>query len=173
MFGLMASVFPFLFGGLFLLFGVAILVLAGRNERKAAESAAWPTAEGRLVESRLVESTSTDSDGMTSTSYKPTFRYTYAVGGKSYQGDRLNRGMSLAYDRGTALKIMERYPNGATVTVHYNPNAPAEAALETQARGGTVMRIIGFVLAGVGALCLLAGLGLALLGPSMRGLMGF
>ena len=173
MFGLMGSVFPLLFGGLFLLFGVTILVMAGRNERKAAESSAWPTVQGRIIESRLIESTSTDSDGSTSTSYRPTFRYTYEAGGKQYQGDRLNRGMSMAYDRGTALKIMARYPTGVNVMVHYNPSTPAEAALETTARGGTVMRIIGFVLAGVGLLCLVSGLALPFILRSLQGLIGF
>jgi len=173
MLGLMSSVLPMIFGGLFLLLGVALLVVAGRNERKAAESRTWPTAQGRIVESRMIESTSTDSDGMTSTSYKPSIRYTYKVGGKEHEGDRLNRGMNLAYDLGTARRIIGRYPQEATVDVFYNPSAPAESALETKAQGGTIMRTIGVVMAGIGVLCLGSGLVLPLIVRSLPGLMGF
>ena len=158
MFTLMGTALPLIFAAIFVMLGAAVLYFGARNERTAKQSASWPTAQGRIVESRLIESTSTDSDGMTSTSYKPSIRYTYEVGGKKYQGDRLNRGMGMAYDAGTARGIMARYPMDGAVTVYYNPAAPAEAALETTARGGTVIKIVGIVLLVVGVLCGLSGL---------------
>ena len=147
MFNLMGTALPLIFAVIFVMLGGAVLYFGARNERTAQQSRSWPTAPGRIIESRLIESTSTDSDGMTSTTYRPTIRYSYEVGGKNYQGDRLNRGMSMAYDAGTA-RIMARYPMDGTVTVYYNPASPAELALETTARGGTAMKIVGIASGG-------------------------
>jgi hypothetical protein len=169
----MGTALPLIFAVIFVMLGAAVLYFGARNQRKAEESRSWPTAPGRIIESRLIESTSTDNDGMTSTSYKPSIRYTYEVGGKKLQGERLNRGMSMAYDAGTARGIMARYPMDAAVTVYYNPSAPAEAALETSARGGTVIKIVGIVMIAVGVLCGLSGLVMTVLGSTLQSMMGY
>jgi hypothetical protein len=169
----MGSAFPLCFGGVFVLIGAGLLVIAGRNERKAEQSKVWPTAQGKITASTLTESTSTDNDGMTNTTYKPSVQYTYDVGGKSYTADRLSRGLAMAYDLGTARRIIERYPVGAAIAVHYDPAAPAEAALETNAGGGTALRIVGVVMLVAGVLCAAAAAIPPLLSRFLNGFTGF
>jgi hypothetical protein len=164
---------PFCIGGVLLLIGVGLVAFAARNQRRADESKAWPTSQGRILESKLVESTSTDSDGMESTSYTPTVRYSYEVAGKTYESDRLNRGAAMGLGLGAARNIVGRYPAGATATVHYNPDSPAEAALETTAQGGTVLRIMGILLVVLGVLCAATGLIAPLTSRLLHGFLGF
>ena len=48
-------------------------------------------------------------------------RYRYAVGGQTYRGDVISYGdMFFASDAGR----LQRYPQGATVQVHYDPKDP-------------------------------------------------
>ena len=146
-----------LIGVVFLIVGL-VLLLVGINQGKKAKAAeAWPTVTGVILSSGLQESRSYDSDSNSTTiNYKPQVQYQYSLMGQSFQGDRLAFG-NMSYDYNTASKKIAPYPQGASVTVHYDPSDPSKAVLETKAAGGVLLLImgilflvIGFVLAVIG-----------------------
>lgn len=61
-------------------------------------------------------------------------KYEYRVKGKTYKGSRVSIGEDLG-DHAVEDTIA-RYPAGSTVTVHYNPDRPEQAVLETGAPEG-------------------------------------
>ncbi len=111
-------------GGLFFV----ILGIAWIFWGKASTS--WPTTEGIILESRVIESTtvSTTRRGhiTSSITYTPHVVYRYRVAGKSYKSDRICFG---ALDEST-WSIVNRYPVGKKVKVHYNPKDPGDSVLE-------------------------------------------
>jgi hypothetical protein len=107
------------------LLGFALLVRATRDRLKSNRARSWPTAQGTVLESRLREVR--DSDGST---WEVYILYEYPVNGVSYRSDvwRLQAGSSSFTE--TAKKTVASYPIGSVVTVHFNPEAPADAILE-------------------------------------------
>jgi len=157
------------FGTFILVFGIAavwMLYTYFRQRREASESAAWPATQGKIVLSTVKASNFYDRDSSGTwqkTFYFPNVQYEYSVMGKTYTGKRIAFGASRGFrSRAPAEKILERYPVGATVTVYYNPNDPADAVLERQLRSGGSLLFIGIAFALATACLLLVGL-LALL----------
>ena len=143
----------FCLGGVFFLLGIGLAIFGFVQRKKAKTTETWPTASGSIVSSRLDQNTRTerrDNRTYTSTSYTPIVEYTYEIGGKTYQGNRVFPGASMSYDHGTAQGIVNRYQPGAAVTVHYDPADPAQAVLETKSKGGNLFLIIGAVFAVLG-----------------------
>lgn len=105
--------------------GLALLVKATRDRIKSNRARSWPTAQGKVLDSRLREVH--DADGKT---WEVYILYEYLVNGESYRSDvwRLQAGSSSF--TGAAQKTIARYPIGSTVTVYFNPEAPADAMLE-------------------------------------------
>jgi hypothetical protein len=62
----------------------------------------------------------------------PVVVYQYEVNGKQYQSQTIKAGEQFLNVRiaGQARETVSRYPIGKTVTVYYNPDNPAESALE-------------------------------------------
>ena len=140
-------------GSVFFLLGVGLAIFGFVQRKKAKTTESWPTASGSIVSSRLDQNTRTerrDGHSYTSTSYTPIVEYTYEVGGKTYQGNKVFPGASMSYDHGTAQGIVNRYQPGAAVTVHYDPADPTQAVLETKSKGGNLFLILGAVFAVLG-----------------------
>jgi len=143
------------FGTFILVFGAAaawMLYTYFQQRREAGESASWPATQGKIVLSAVTETTTTDNsnDGTWTerTFYFPKVRYEYSVLGKTYTGDRIAFGASKGFSTiAGAEKVLERYPEDATVTVYYNPNNPADAVLEREMRGGTSLLIVAIAFA--------------------------
>jgi hypothetical protein len=133
----------------FVLIGAALFAfgIAQRNKAKAAQ--AWPTAPGVILASGLDQHTSYDSDRGSSTTYAPQVQYQYDVMGSTYTGNQLAFG-NASYDYRTASKRIAPYPQGAQVTVHYDPANPANAVLETKASGSVILLVLGVIFAGIG-----------------------
>lgn len=74
-------------------------------------------------------------------------RYEYRVNGKRYSGQRVGIGEDLG-DHDVA-GTLERYPQGASVTVYYDPDNPAEAVLERDAPEGIWSAIIIFLVVSI------------------------
>jgi hypothetical protein len=143
-----ADLFPWLAGGtvLFTIFMVVISVLctvvplaaifggifwyirrSSRNAQALNQAAlSWLTTTGTVIKSRV------EVSGGDHTSVTPRVIYQYEVNGTTYQAERIKAGdihMRISTSRG-AYDTVDHYPEGATVTVYYNPMNPAEAALE-------------------------------------------
>lgn len=75
--------------GLLVVFGAVggyLLYIGLRNRRLARESALWPTTGGTVITSDVSKRTSRDRKRKTtSTSYKPTIRYSYSVAGHGFE----------------------------------------------------------------------------------------
>lgn len=138
---LIAAVLMGLFGLIFAIVGIVA-------NRKAELSKSWPTVQGQVLTSTIVQHESTDSDGASSTSYEPLVEYRYSVIGSPLIGKKIAFGAN-QFTYNTAQKIISRYPPGAAVQVHYNPEKPSQSVLETKASGGTVFLVvgIGFIIA--------------------------
>ncbi len=105
----------------FMGFGVWILLWCADMIATALDSPGWPTTQGRVLESQL------EDRGEPT----PKVVYEYAVDGRIYQSSQLGFDIfDKPGGRGRAASRVERYPNGAQVTVYYDAGHPACAILE-------------------------------------------
>ena len=121
--------------------GVCVIVLGGYMRVLSLRSRSWPAASGVITESHW----GTRTKGARKQRSGAEIRYRYTVEGKTYTGDVISYGnMFFASDAGR----LQRYPQGARVDVHYDPQDPGMAVLEAGAGHSPGL----FILAGLGAL---------------------
>ena len=121
--------------------GVCLVVFGGYLRILSLRSRNWPVATGVITDSYW----RTKTKGARKEKVGAEIRYRYAVGGQTYKGDVISYGdMFFASDAGR----LQRYPQGATVQVHYDPKDPALAVLEAGAGPAPGL----FILAGLGIL---------------------
>jgi hypothetical protein len=155
---LFLQVFGLFCAGIFILVflggGIYLIYRSIKDKKKAKLSLSWPSTPGRVIESRVVESHSSDSDGDTTTTYRPYIKYEYQVVGATFTSDKLSIGpaVSTSNYRKSQDKV-NRMPAGSTVTVFYNPDDPTDAVLE-QRSNATLMLVLGIVFTVIG-LCFL------------------
>ena len=118
-----------------ILFGLSLGAIASwivfRSRRRSRAARAWPSTDGRIVESR-VEARTLPGD-RPNTRFTPRIAYEYSVNGRAYRSERVSFGetfWSLAPQ--TAQASVSRYPPGAPVAVYYDPVRPAESVLERE-----------------------------------------
>ena len=118
----------------FLIAGVGFIYFAFRQKAQAQKAGdSWPTVPGVVTELRVSSHTSYQN-GRTSTQHTAQVKYAYQVNGQSYDSNRLGFGNPGGGKKKANTKIAE-YPQGAPVTVHYDPADPSNAVLETKAYG--------------------------------------
>jgi len=122
--GICATVLPIL-----VLVGLGIILYRRSKMKDAAKQAAqdWSSTMGTVIASTIQFKRTSRSR-----SEIPVVVYQYQVNGKPYQSQTIKAGEQFFNVRlmGDAQKTIERYPVGAQVMVHYNPENPAESALE-------------------------------------------
>jgi hypothetical protein len=127
-------------------FVAALAVISNLAEARAASR--WPTAQGTVLSSRAESRRILRQTGgsQTTTVWSPLVEYSYRVGERSYHGARVAFGPEVAGARDLAEQTVQRYPEGATVSVHYDPSNPSHATLETTmgARWVALLVPIGF-----------------------------
>lgn len=113
-----------------LILGICILCLGTIMFRwpRMISSSSWPTVEG-VVTSSEVEGDITASDF--GSGWWPEVSYRFSVNGKIYTANNIEvinvgNGNTDNY----AKQVVERYPVGKKVQVHFNPDNPAIAVLE-------------------------------------------
>jgi hypothetical protein len=86
----------------------------------------WVATDGKVIKSRV------EVSGGEVTSVYPRVIYEYEVGGRQYQNDQIRAGDKYWSARTSqdAYSTIDRYPEGLSVTVYYNPENPSEATLE-------------------------------------------
>jgi hypothetical protein len=142
------ELFPWLFGGsmaltvtlvlasvcvslLCTILPLAVVFRLVRNRSQQSRAAVqasqtWPTTAGLVLKSRV------EVSGGNYTSVSPHVLYEYDVDGRTYQSAQIRAGdryMRSSSER-EAYDTVDRYPEGAVVTVYYNPTNPSESALE-------------------------------------------
>ncbi|MBL8099509.1 MAG: DUF3592 domain-containing protein [Anaerolineales bacterium] len=141
------EIFTLIFSGIMILVSIAgsacaiilpILIIGGigyylykRNQQSMTQrqdAQNWGSTTGTIMMSSV--QTSHSSTG--GSSVYPVIVYQYEVNGKTYQSQTVRVGdkflkVNIA---GQAQETVDKYPIGAKVTVYYDPNNPAECALE-------------------------------------------
>lgn len=113
---LLASVF--VLAGFFFLYG------ALSNLLKSHRTSSWPTATAALTSVELKRNAASKR-----TTYEADVRYTYRVGGQSYEGSTLSVGYGGSSDASAHEALVRKLESARTVVVRYNPDAPAESVL--------------------------------------------
>ena len=88
------------------------------------------TTEGVIVSTKLEQHS--DSEG---TSYTPVVEFRYSVGRQEHVGRRINYSW-IATSSQAARQVIEQYPAGRRVTVHYDPRRPDDSLLEPGLHSG-------------------------------------
>ncbi len=88
---------------------------------------AWPIAREQITAPGLEEH---EGSGDTPARSVPRVRYRYTVDDQVYHGTRIAFDAVASVDPTVARQLIERYPEGAAVTVHDNPRDPESAVLE-------------------------------------------
>ena len=115
----------------------------------------WPTAPGVILESKISRNLSATTDNENVSRWTPEevqrsrrrratrigadvkydvlIRYEYAVDGKTYESTRITfAGLGLGFmEEPAARELLSRYGPNDEIDVHYNPDNPRDATLET------------------------------------------
>jgi hypothetical protein len=125
---------PFLivFGACLIVFGATYVVSTIVTKRSFQGTANWPKAAGEVVRA-FVYRHERRTPKETSITYTPVVEYTYTVEGLPYTSQKRDFAPyyceSFAEEK-KAAEIVAELPAGTSVTVRYNPDVPAQAALK-------------------------------------------
>lgn len=155
--GIMLVCLALLVGGL----GIFLMIMSLLSLQQGKEARSWKVVAGRIVRSSLEEKRvdTNYGDGMrrAEVGYLPRVEYQYRVGDETLTGQRISL-VEKQYTQKSGQKALEKYPIGATVQVHFNPENPQEAVIET----GTVLSSLIFMLGGIALVAV--GIAIAILG---------
>lgn len=130
----MGQLIPFMVGPAALVVGIWVIISSRRGSAMAKSSRDWPTAPGTIISSgmsRTLDQRDTNFDqGPNFSNFRPKVEYTYTVEGHAYTGDKIVLG-AYSTSRQDVSEMVSRYPAGAVIEVHYNPEDPWEATLDT------------------------------------------
>lgn len=144
-----------------LLCGAFAVYVGIQDVLRAAGTTRWPSVDGTIVRSLVASPEQPSSSG--STKYRADVVYEYAVDGADLTGNRITTADFATNDHSVIQGIVDRYPVGRIVAVHYRPDDPRESVLEPG------LRALSFLIAGIGIPTLLVGLGLVLFAPKLLG----
>ena len=112
-------------------------------------SRSWSTTQGTITSTDLTET----RGRWGRRSYQPVIHFEYEVAGTKFSGNRLDLGGQQTSSTSEVAKVFARYPEGGTVTVHYNPKHPETALLEAGTKGTNwLLFLVGLVMTGAGVL---------------------
>lgn len=140
---------PITLGIIFAIVGAALFFLfAFPPLHYASASKSWPTVSGTIIKSEI---DIWRNDGKTH--YQPDIVYSYNVDNKKYTSSKITVGdPPLDNNITPAKRLQAEYPVDNEVTVFYDPEVPASAALKPGIQGGDYM------LAAIAAIFFFAGL---------------
>jgi hypothetical protein len=95
------------------------------NRAQAHASRGWPTVPGEVQESRIDSKWSQHRR-----LYHLVLSYRYEVGRDGYDGDMAAFGPSWLASKTSTETLARKYPVGAKVTVHYDPDDPKTSVLD-------------------------------------------
>jgi hypothetical protein len=113
-------------GAVFFPFAAFMAARGCWNEARARASVGWPTVAGRVERSQAEYGTSVFGGY-----WRLALAYRYAVGGRDYQGHRVQFGPQRFAGKDIAERLARKFQEGAEVLVHYDPNDPVTAVLDT------------------------------------------
>ena len=130
----------------------AILGYMGLQEAQIPSN--WQQVPGQVLERGVETVAQSKSDGSTMELYQPTIRYRYQVGDAFLIGDQLARHHPPRTLEGVAKTEIEDLPQGANVTVYFNPADPTEAVLRKSDTIGPMQAISAGLAIGITTLAI-------------------
>ena len=114
--------------------GVCLLIFGGllynllrlRSQMQAAKN--WDKVEGVIIATDVKQPPAHVSDDLNDAT--PVIRYRYRAGGQELESEQIRIGGQPLMTRVLAGRLVARYPVGARVDVHIDPNDPKSALLE-------------------------------------------
>jgi hypothetical protein len=116
-------------------------------------SKSWPLTIGKIINSEVRKQVSRHRHPRQANpiTYKPYVFYEYSVNGKTMQSGQLAFGERVQVSERKAQKIIENYPAGKNIPVHYNPNNPNQSVLIAgNVLGVYIMLTVGFIFIALG-----------------------
>lgn len=98
---------------------------------EAKASIEWPTTSGVITSSEMTKEWKKDEQNSKKGDYMYTahVRYNYLVGGKEYDGTRIELAQGSTSSQSSVEETLQEYAKGNTVSVYYNPESPNRAVL--------------------------------------------
>jgi len=122
-----------LLGAMFALFAFIFFL---RRFSAAWSMRAWQCTQGRVVTAEMRRGKTKSSDGCLL--YDPVLRYSYTVGGHTFEGSRFTH-QAVRNAAGRTTQFIARLTQGAEVPVYYHPRNPAEAVVQPLSWQGSAM----------------------------------
>jgi len=131
---------------IFLVMGLVFIGLAIHTINKTITSQSWPTTEGVVIISDMeteweLRSRSSKTDSRSVIRYSPEVVYRYLVDGKTYSANTISFIQKSSRHLAHVQKVLNEYPIGRTVVVHYNSLDPQNAVLQTHISIGNYVAI--------------------------------
>jgi hypothetical protein len=142
-----SMVASFLVGG-----GLSIYGLYQRS--RLANSQDWPQVTGKITKSAVGIEISTSDTGP-SRSYVAEVEYEYPAKGAAFTGKRIGFTRHSYVRQRKAQEEAARYPVNSPVTVHFNPDSPADAVLVREAPGSVLCILGGVAILAIGVFAVL------------------
>ena len=139
----------FIFIGIILvIFGVSLFLPARAARKKDEARQAWPTEKGTVMSSEAVAQPPYTRMGKEIIQYDAVVKYQFRSAGQMHFGSGVSYPRHL-FTKEEAEAIVARYPAGATVTVHHNPDDVRESYLQIEKMGRNFRGSIAVIAAGV------------------------
>jgi uncharacterized protein DUF3592 len=131
--------------GILIAVGLVMLINFGHQAIQANRSSSWPTVKGTVTESKVGQWTGRRGrkTGI------PSITYRYSVGGVEHLGTRLFFGSQYPESWTTGAKwttdtqeYIGRYPRGASLQVHYDPDDAATSVVEAGLKSAIVLPVV-------------------------------
>ena len=128
-------------GGLFASFGIAIFLSGRSHYRRIKNCLEWPSTSGKVLRSTTVRS----EDGM----WSPLVLYEYWFEDerRTSRDVSIDANLRVSFTDSFARRVVERYPEGSGVHVHFDPQNPNVAFLEYSTRWVYTKIAVGLLLA--------------------------
>lgn len=130
--------------------GLGVLLLAFAVQRQVWAAKNWRVASGKILASDVEEYQQWDIEHGRSrrrTMFRPSVVYKFEVNGQAYINDEITLGAQMSISiPGMFQSTLNKYPEGKTVQVYYNPDNPTESVLELRAGGVWFFLIVALIL---------------------------
>ena len=141
-----------IFGVIFILAGVYLIINARNTMKEAAIAKSWPHGQCKIIKSKVVE-----TYGEGTTLYHAAIEYEYRVKGVGYSNDEISiGGNERTSNREYSAALCKKYPTKSTKPIVYNPNDPEESYLDLSTNvpkvsiwGGIIFMIAGMCILGI------------------------
>ena len=130
----MDTKFLYLLGGGFCAVGCVIFLFLSRALKKALNSRSWNCVPG-VIQSTATRTVISRAPGDSRFSGHAAeivdFEYVYQVNGITYSGSRVTFSDNVVKSRGALSALADKYREGDSVSVYYDPASPDESVLMT------------------------------------------